>query len=314
MGVKKQFPMYMKYTLYPIENPGMWAMYKDQIQSFWRVEEVDLSKDNWDALTPDEQRFVSMILAFFAASDGIVSENLALRFTKDVDIAEARAFYSFQNAMETIHSEMYSLLIDTYIKDPAEKDRLFNAITTIPCIQQKADWALQWIESNDSFPTRLMAFAVVEGIFFSGAFCSIFWLKDRGVMPGLTFSNELISRDESLHTDFAVLLYRTYPPIPLDTALRLVTEAVNIEKEFITQALPCRLIGINAADMGRYIEFVADRLLVQLGYPKQYHAANPFSFMERISLEGKTNFFERRVGEYALSDKTISSDLFNSVF
>lgn len=304
----------MKYTLYPIENPALWSMYKDHVQSFWRVEEVDLSKDDWEALSADDRYFVSMILAFFAASDGIVSENLALRFTKDVEIAEARAFYSFQNAMETIHSEMYSLLIDTYIKDPAEKDRLFNAVTTIPSIQQKADWALKWIASNESFSIRLIAFAVVEGIFFSGAFCSIFWLKEKGVMPGLTFSNELISRDESLHTDFAVLLYRSYPRVPPETVSLIIQQAVEIEKQFILEALPCRLIGMNAPDMGKYIEFVADRLLVQLGYAKHYNSPNPFSFMDRISMEGKTNFFERRVGEYSLSEKKVTTDLFSSTF
>jgi ribonucleotide reductase beta subunit family protein with ferritin-like domain len=302
----------MKYTIYPIEHGDLWAMYKRQVQSFWRVEEVDLSKDDWEGLSTDEQYFISMILAFFAASDGIVSENLAMRFTKDVEMPEARAFYSFQNAMESIHSEMYSLLIDTYIKDAAEKDRLFNAVTTIPAIQAKAEWAIRWIDSSECFSTRLVAFAVVEGIFFSGAFCSIFWLKEKGVMPGLTFSNELISRDESMHTDFAVLLYRKYPK--LTTIDAIVGEAVRIEKQFIAEALPCRLIGMNADDMGRYIEFVADRLLVQLGYSKMYHSANPFTFMERISLEGKTNFFERRVGEYALSDKTICADLFSSTF
>lgn len=304
----------MKYTLYPIEHPALWSMYKDHVQSFWRVEEVDLSKDDWEALSADDRYFVSMILAFFAASDGIVSENLALRFTKDVEIAEARAFYSFQNAMETIHSEMYSLLIDTYIKDPAEKDRLFNAVTTIPSIQQKADWALKWIASNESFSIRLIAFAVVEGIFFSGAFCSIFWLKEKGVMPGLTFSNELISRDESLHTDFAVLLYRSYPRVPPETVSLIIQQAVEIEKQFILEALPCRLIGMNAPDMGKYIEFVADRLLVQLGYAKHYNSPNPFSFMDRISMEGKTNFFERRVGEYSLSEKKVTADLFSSTF
>jgi ribonucleotide reductase beta subunit family protein with ferritin-like domain len=306
--------MKMKYTMYPIERPDIWDMYKRQLECFWRVDEVDLSKDNWEELTVDERHFISMILAFFAASDGIVSENLALRFIKEVESPEARSFYGFQNAMENIHSEMYSILIDTYIKDEAVKDDMFNAVTRFPCIQQKAEWALRWISGDASFATRLVAFAVVEGIFFSGAFCSIYWLKNRGVMPGLTFSNELISRDEAMHTDFAVLMYKDCARLPQEEVYALVKEAVEIEKDFIITSLPCRLIGMNSGDMSTYVEFVADRLLLQLGYAKLYQAKNPFSFMDRISIEGKTNFFERRVGEYALSSKTSSEDLFSTTF
>jgi ribonucleotide reductase beta subunit family protein with ferritin-like domain len=254
-----------------------------------------------------------MILAFFAASDGIVMENLAQRFMSDVQLAEARAFYGFQIAMENIHSQMYSILIDTYIKNAEEKDRLFNAIDNFPCIKKKADWAMKWIgDKRSSFHTRLIAFACVEGIFFSGAFCSIYWIKKRGLMPGLTFSNELISRDEALHTEFAALLYtKLTKKIQKHRVYDIVKEAVEIEKEFISDALPCRLIGMNAKLMSQYIEFVADRLLLQLGYDKIYNAANPFDFMEMISLAGKTNFFERRVGEYALAEKTVTDNVFD---
>ena len=282
---------------------------------FWRAEEVDLSKDltDWNKLTKDEKHFVSMILAFFAASDGIVLENLGLRFMSEVQNSEARAFYGFQIAMENIHSQMYSMLIETYIDDREEKSKMFNALDNFDCIKKKADWAKKWIGDNrSSFATRLVAFACVEGIFFSGAFCSIFWLKKRGLMPGLTFSNELISRDEALHTEFAVLLYnKLLKKINKTKIHELVKEAVAIEKEFITEALPCRLIGMNSNLMSTYIEFIADRLLVQLGYDAIYNASNPFDFMELISVESKTNFFEKRVSEYALADKAVDKDVFN---
>jgi len=297
-----------RFVMFPIKHESVWSMYKKALDSFWRAEEVDLSKDlkDWAKLSAEEQYFISMILAFFAASDGIVLENLGVRFMSEVQISEARAFYGFQIAMENIHSEMYSLLIDTYIKNKEEKGKLFNAIENFPCIKKKADWAMKWInDKRSSFATRLIAFACVEGIFFSGAFCSIFWLKKRGLMPGLTFSNELISRDEALHTEFAVLLYSLLErQLKRDRVVEIIKEAVEIEKEFIVSALPCRLIGMNSELMGQYLEFVADRLVVQLGYKKIYGTANPFAFMEMISVEGKTNFFEKRVGEYALADKS----------
>ena len=303
-----------RFVMFPIQHHTVWEMYKKQIDCFWRVEEVDLSKDrtSWETLNSDEKHFISMILAFFASSDGIVIENLGTRFMNDVQISEVRAFYGFQIAMENIHSEMYSLLIEEYISNNVVKHKLFNAIQDFPCIKQKGDWALKWIESSDaSFATRLVAFACVEGIFFSGAFCSIYWLKTRGLMPGLTFSNELISRDEALHTEFAVLLYSMLNhKLTQEELYSIVTEAVTIEQNFITEALPCRLIGMNCKLMKQYIEFVADRLLLQLGYSKYYNSTNPFSFMELISLEGKTNFFEKRVGEYALATKTKTSDVF----
>jgi ribonucleoside-diphosphate reductase subunit M2 len=305
------------YTMFPIQNQSIWNMYKKQIDCFWRVEEVDLSSDieSWNQLSEQERHYISMILAFFASSDGIVLENLALRFMMDVKLSEARAFYGFQIAMENIHSEMYSLLIDTYIKDPEYKLSLFHAMETFPCITKKTNWALKWITNNASFPTRLVAFACIEGIFFSGAFCSIYWLKSRGLMPGLTFSNELISRDEALHTEFAILLYKQETPLSVDTFTHIVKDAVEIEKEFINDVLQCRLIGMNAASMSTYIEFVADRLCIQMGYSPIYNAVNPFSFMELISLEGKTNFFEKRVGEYALADTTkTTSTMFTSDF
>ena len=290
-------------------------MYKKQVDCFWRAEEVDLSKDinDWNNLNKDEKHFVSTILAFFAASDGIVLENLGLRFMTDVQLAEARAFYGFQIAMENIHSQMYSQLIETYIQDREEKFNLFNALQNFECIKKKGDWAKRWINDNRStFATRLIAFACVEGIFFSGAFCSIFWLKKRGLLPGLTFSNELISRDEALHTEFAVLLYsKLNKKINKNRVYELIKEAVVIEKEFITEALPCRLIGMNATLMSQYIEFIADRLLVQLGYDKIYNSSNPFDFMELISVESKTNFFEKRVSEYALADKTRDENVFD---
>jgi len=282
-------------------------MYKKQVDCFWRVEEVDLSKDymDWKNLNEDEKYFVKHILAFFAASDGIVLENLGMRFMSEVQISEARAFYGFQIAMENIHSEMYSQLIDTYVKDKVEKNELFNAIENYPCIKKKAEWAIKWInDKRSSFATRLVAFACVEGIFFSGAFCSIYWLKKRGIMPGLTFSNELISRDEALHTEFAILLYnKLVKKLSKKKIIEIIKEAVDIEKEFICEALPCRLISMNSDLMKQYIEFVADRLSMQLGCDKIYGINNPFDFMEMISVEGKTNFFEKRVGEYALANK-----------
>jgi len=304
-----------RFVMFPIKHDDVWQMYKKALESFWRAEEVDLSKDlkDWDSLSSDEKHFISMILAFFAASDGIVLENLGVRFMTDVKCSEARAFYGFQIAMENIHSEMYSLLIDTYIKKKDEKERLFNAVNNFKCIEDKANWAIKWIDSErDSFAERLVAFAAVEGIFFSGSFCSIYWLKKRGLMPGLTFSNELISRDEALHTEFAVMLYsKLEKKLSQKRIYEIILEAVEIEKSFITDALPCRLIGMNSKLMKQYIEFVADRLLVQLGYEKYYKSTNPFSFMELISLEGKTNFFEKRVGEYALATKTKKNDAFS---
>lgn len=280
-------------------------MYKDHISVFWRPEEVDLSKDlkDWVKLTTNEQHFVKRVLGFFAGSDGIVMENLSQRFSNEVQAAEARFFYATQMMMESVHSETYSLLIDTYIEDRAEKTDILRSIQTVPCIQKKAAWATSWISSEEAdFATRLMAFAAVEGIFFSGAFCSIFWLKQRGVMPGLTASNEFIARDEGLHTDFACLMYsKCKHKLPKTKAHKLIREAVRIEKEFITEALPCSLIGMNATRMGEYIEFVADRLLVSLGYARLWETVNPFPWMERISLEGKDNFFEKRVTNYALA-------------
>jgi ribonucleoside-diphosphate reductase subunit M2 len=300
--------------MFPIKYEDIWSMYQKQVDCFWRPEEIDLSKDlsHWDALDKDEQYFISMILAFFAASDGIVLENLAQRFMSDVQISEARAFYGFQIAMENIHSNTYSNLIETYIKDKEEKSKLFNAISNYPCIKKKSDWAQKWIHDNrSSFATRLVAFACVEGIFFSGAFCSIFWLKKRGLMPGLTFSNELISRDEALHCEFAILLYsKLIKKMDKNRIHDIIKEAVEIEIEFICEALPCRLIGMNSQLMTQYIKFVADRLSVQLGYKKIYNVINPFDFMEMISIESKTNFFERRNDSYALADKTQSNEDF----
>ena len=304
-----------RFVMFPIKCDDIWKMYKKQVDCFWRAEEIDLTKDlsHWDSLNDDEKYFISMILAFFAASDGIVLENLASRFMSDVQLAEARAFYGFQIAMENIHSESYSLLIDTYIKDKEQKDKLFNAIEHFPCIKKKSDWAQKWIHDNrSSFATRLVAFACVEGIFFSGSFCSIYWLKKRGLMPGLTFSNELISRDEALHCEFAVLLYnKLQKKIDKARIHEIIKEAVEIETEFICDALPCRLIGMNADLMTQYIKFVADRLAVQLGYKKIYNVTNCFDFMELISLEGKTNFFEKRVPDYALANKNNSVEAFN---
>ncbi|KAK4668847.1 Ribonucleotide-diphosphate reductase (RNR), small subunit [Podospora pseudoanserina] len=292
-----------RFVLFPIKYHEVWQMYKKAEASFWTAEEIDLSKDlhDWsNKLNDDEKFFISHILAFFAASDGIVNENLVERFSAEVQIPEARCFYGFQIMMENIHSETYSLLIDTYIKEPSQRTYLFNAIDTIPCIRKKADWALRWISDKDaSFAQRLVAFAAVEGIFFSGAFASIFWLKKRGLMPGLTFSNELISRDEGLHTDFACLLFSHLNNRPSKQLVEdIIRDAVSIEQEFLTEALPCALLGMNSNLMKQYIEFVADRLLVALGNDKIYRSTNPFDFMENISLGGKTNFFEKRVGEY----------------
>jgi ribonucleoside-diphosphate reductase subunit M2 len=304
-----------RFVMFPIKYDDIWQMYNKQIDCFWRAEEIDLSKDlaHWDALEKDEKHFISMILAFFAASDGIIIENLAERFMKDVQVSEARAFYGFQIAMENIHSTTYSLLIESYIKDKEEKHKLFNAINNFPCIKKKSDWAQKWIHDNrSSFATRLVAFACVEGIFFSGAFCSIFWLKKRGLMPGLTFSNELISRDEALHCEFAILLYsKLIQKLSKANITAIIKEAVEIETEFICEALPCRLIGMNSQMMTQYIQFVADRLSVQLGYDKIYNVTNPCDFMELISLETKQNFFERKVADYALSNVTRSDSDFD---
>ena len=303
-----------RFVMFPIKYDDVWQMYKKQVDCFWRAEEIDLSKDisHWEGLSHDEKYFISMILAFFAASDGIVLENLALRFMTEVQVSEARAFYGFQIAMENIHSQTYSLLIETYIKDKNEKNKLFNAIENFDCIKKKSDWAQKWIKDNRSgFATRLIAFACVEGIFFSGAFCSIYWLKKRGLMPGLTFSNELISRDEALHCEFAVLLYsKLINKVKKTKVYEIIKEAVDIESEFICDALPCRLIGMNSQLMTQYIQFCADRLCVQLGYDKIYNTTNPFDFMELISLEGKVNFFERLNDSYALANKNKDDNTF----
>ena len=304
-----------RFVMFPIKHQDIWEMYKKQIDCFWRAEEIDLTKDltHWESLDRNERYFISMILAFFAASDGIVLENLASRFMNDVQVSEARAFYGFQIAMENIHSHTYSLLIETYIKDTEEKSKLFNAIEHFPCIKKKSDWAQKWIHDNrSSFATRLVAFACIEGIFFSGAFCSIYWMKKRGLMPGLTFSNELISRDEALHCEFAVLLYsKLVKKVDKARIHEIIKEAVEIETEFICNALPCRLIGMNSELMTQYIQFVADRLCVQLGYKKIYNVTNCFDWMELISLESKTNFFEKRTDAYALANKTKSEEVFD---
>jgi len=290
-----------RFVLFPIQHSDIWQMYKQAEASFWTAEEIDLSQDatNWNGLNDGERHFISHVLAFFAASDGIVNENLGANFFNEVQYPEAKCFYGFQIMMENIHAETYSLLIDTYIKDPKEKQRLFQAIETVPCVKKKADWALKWINS-ENFAERIIAFAAVEGIFFSGSFCSIFWLKKRGLMPGLTFSNELISRDEGLHCDFACLLYTQHMKGKLskDRVFEIIKDAVSIEQEFVSDALPVNLIGMNSKLMNQYIEFVADRLVGALGYPKIYNSTNPFDFMEMISLQGKTNFFEKRVAEY----------------
>lgn len=295
-----------RFVLFPLKYHDVWEMYKKHMAVFWTAEEIDLVPDlvDWEKLSDDEKHFISHVLAFFAASDGIVNENLAQRFYNDVQIPEARCFYGFQIAMENIHSETYSLLIDTYIKDQKEKDKLFNAVQTLPCVGKKAQWAMKWISSKRSFAERLVAFAAIEGIFFSGSFCAIFWLKKRGLMPGLCTSNEFISRDEGLHCEFACLMHSLLSKeeqATKETIISIVKEAVEIEKEFISEALPVSLIGMNAQTMTQYIEFVADHWLGQLGCEAQYNSTNPFDWMELISLEGKTNFFEKRVSEYQKS-------------
>ncbi|GAB4130685.1 MAG: ribonucleotide-diphosphate reductase subunit beta [Bacteroidia bacterium] len=305
-----------RFVLFPIKHRDIWEMYKKAEASFWTAEEIDLSPDltDWqNKLNDDERHFIKHVLAFFAASDGIVNENLAINFMNEVQYPEARCFYGYQIMIENIHSETYSLLIDTYIKDPAEKDKLFHAIDTVPAVTKKAEWALRWI-TNGTFQERLIAFAAVEGIFFSGSFCSIFWLKKRGLMPGLSFSNELISRDEGLHCDFACLLYSSHLTNRLEESKvkEIITNAVEIEKHFVTDALPVKLIGMNAELMCQYIEFVADRLLIALGCSKVYNATNPFDFMEMISLQGKTNFFEKRVAEYQKAG--VTSDRSQNIF
>lgn len=293
---------HQRFVLFPIKYQQLWKAYKEAEAAFWTAEEIDLAQDmtDWAKLNDNERHFISYVLAFFAASDGIVGENLAMRFYNDVKIPEARMYYGFQLMMEGIHAETYSLLIDTYIRDTKEKDHLFNAVQTVPIIQEKAEWALKWIESDRTFAERLVAFAVVEGIFFSSSFCAIYWLKKRGLMPGLSFSNELISKDESGHCEFACLLYKTLGlSLPEDTIHSIFREAVELECRFATDAIPVKLIGMNSEAMSQYIQFVADRLLVSLGYSKLYNVTNPFDFMEMISLQSKSNFFEKRVGEYA---------------
>jgi ribonucleotide reductase beta subunit family protein with ferritin-like domain len=297
-----------RYVMFPIKYNDIWEMYKKSIDSFWHTGEVSLAQDmnDWAKLSDDERNFIKMILAFFSSSDAVVTDNLGTRFMNEVQVSEARAFYAFQIAIETIHSEMYSLLIDTYIKDPQEKDKLFAATQNYPCIAKKFNWAQKWVnDENSDFATRLVGFALVEGLFFSSSFAAIYWIKKRGLMPGLTFSNELISRDEALHTEFAILMYsKLHKKLPNNKIHEIVKEAVEIEKEFILEAIPCRMIGMNSKLMSQYIEFVADRLCVQLGYDKIYNSSNPFDFMELISIESKVNFFERTNAEYALADKS----------
>lgn len=310
-------PTESRFTVFPLTYPHLWEKYKQAQHSNWSAEEIDLSGDlaDWKKLSESEQRFIKMILAFFAGSDGIVLENCMSNFGEEVQIPEARCFYAFQMFNEGVHGETYSLLIDTLVEDPREKQELFGAITTIPCIAEKAQWALKWFDSSKSFGERLFAFACVEGIFFSGSFCSIFWLKKRGLMPGLCFSNELISRDEGLHMEFAVELFKMLRHKPNGTTIRaIVGEAVAIEKSFITEALPCALIGMNETKMSAYIEYVADRLLKMVGVPPIYNSKNPFDFMENISMEGKTNFFEKRVGEYGKMNDTIDEIKFDAEF
>jgi ribonucleoside-diphosphate reductase subunit M2 len=303
-----------RYVMFPIQYNDIWDMYKRSIDSFWHTGEISLAQDlnDWNTLNSDEQNFIKMVLAFFSSSDALVTDNLGTRFMNEVQPSEARAFYAFQIAIETIHSEMYSILIDTYIKDSQEKTKLFQATQNYPCISKKFNWAQKWLNDKVSdFPTRLVAFALVEGLFFSSSFAAIYWIKKRGLMPGLTFSNELISRDEALHTEFAILLYSKIENRLSESKLYdIVTEAVDIEKEFITESIPCRMIGMNSNLMCQYIEFVADRLCLQLGYNKLYNSQNPFDFMELISVESKVNFFERTNSEYALANKTISDDVF----
>ena len=302
-----------RYVMFPIQDDDIWKMYKKQVDCFWRAEEIDFSKDlvDWAKLSKDEKYFISMVLGFFAASDGIIVENLAIRFMGDVQLAEARAFYGFQIAMENIHSETYSLIIDTFIKDREEQTKMFQAVQNFPCIARKANWAKKWITDNrSSFAARLVAFAVVEGIFFSSSFAAIYWIKKRGLMPGLTLSNEFISRDEAMHCEFAILIYKKLQKkLTKKRVYEIVREAVEIEKEFITDAIPCRLIGMNTKLMQQYIEFVADRMLLQLGYDKIYSVGNPFDFMELISIESKVNFFERTNSEYSLANKSVDKNI-----
>ncbi len=304
-----------RYVMFPIKYNDIWDMYKRSIDSFWHTGEISLAQDlnDWNQLNDDERNFIKMILAFFSSSDALVTDNLGTRFMTEVQVSEARAFYAFQIAIETIHSEMYSILIDTYIKDSEEKSKLFQATANYPCIEKKFKWAEKWLnDQNSNFATRLVAFALVEGLFFSSSFAAIYWIKKRGLMPGLTFSNELISRDEALHTEFAILLYsKINKKIPKSKLYEIVKEAVEIEKEFITESIPCRMIGMNSKLMCQYIEFVADRLCLQLGYDKLYNSSNPFDFMELISIESKVNFFERTNAEYALANKTVDEGVFD---
>lgn len=304
-----------RFVMFPIQHHDVWDLYKRSVDSFWKVEDVDLSKDlaDWKRLTDDERNFIKMVLAFFAASDGVIVENLALRFMSEVQSSEVRAFYAFQNFMETIHSEQYSLLIETYIDDAEEKARLFNAVENFPCIKKKSDWARKWIsDGRSSFSTRLLAFAIVEGVYFSSSFAAIFWLKRKNILPGLCLSNEYISRDEGLHVEHAVMLYsKLKRKVSKKRFVEIMRDAVDIEIEFITVSIPCRMIGMNANFMIQYIQFVADRLALQLGYDKIYGTQNPFDFMEHISVQKKTNFFEHRVSEYALANKKCEGDLFD---
>lgn len=304
-----------RYVMFPIKYNDIWEMYKRSIDSFWHTGEISLAQDlnDWNKLNEDERNFIKMVLAFFSSSDALVTDNLGTRFMNEVQVSEARAFYAFQIAIETIHSEMYSILIDTYIKDSEEKTKLFQATTNYPCIEKKFKWAEKWLnDKRSNFATRLVGFALVEGLFFSSSFAAIYWIKKRGLMPGLTFSNELISRDEALHTEFAILLYsKINKKIPKKKLYEIVKEAVDIEKEFITESIPCRMIGMNSKLMCQYIEFVADRLCLQLGYDKLYNSSNPFDFMELISIESKVNFFERTNAEYALANKTVDEDVFD---
>ena len=304
-----------RYVMFPIKYNDVWDMYKKQIDLFWHTGELNLAQDllDWEKLSTDEKHFISMILAFFSSSDAIVTDNLAVRFMNEVQVSEVRAFYGFQIAMETIHSETYSLLIDTYIRDKDEKHRLFNAVGNFPCIAKKTEWAQKWLnDRRSSFASRLVAFAAIEGIFFSSSFAAIYWIKKRGLMPGLTFSNELISRDEGLHCEFAVLLFSKIVKKPTKKRIyEIIKEAVEIEKEFILESIPCRMIGMNSTLMSNYIEFVADRLCTQLGYDKIYQSSNPFDFMELISVESKVNFFERTNSEYALANKTMDDTVFD---
>lgn len=304
-----------RYVMFPIKYNDVWDMYKRSIDSFWHTGEISLAQDlnDWNKLSDDERQFIKMILAFFSSSDALVTDNLGTRFMNEVQPSEARAFYAFQIAIETIHSEMYSILIETYIKDSAEKETLFQATQNYPCITKKFNWAKKWLDDDESnFATRLVAFAIVEGLFFSSSFAAIYWIKKRGLMPGLTFSNELISRDEALHTEFAVLLYsKIQLRLSSDQIYTIMKEAVDIEKEFITEAIPCRMIGMNSKLMCQYIEFIGDRLCLQLGYNKLYNSQNPFDFMELISVESKVNFFERTNSEYALANKTVDDAIFD---